>query len=500
MPRRRIAVLVTVLAALLLSGCSGDDEEEPLEALTPAERTVQTNPDRNADEVAERAGAIDPCALLRAVHPAGGVSRDAFPRADSPHSCWMTNSSVRADVFTPLSEFERFRYAREELAGVVSYRTGLQDGRCLIHLPISHDHAISFSGLASCATVTTYAEGAAEFLQSTPAKATRPPGINRISACGLLDHAGRVTGSQQLTTKYTVLDECGDEATGADFELEYEDDVVRDWQTTHTFGATTVRVQKTKERCYLKWTIGEADVTVREGHDLAGFITTVSCKKGLALAKALIPAAREVTSPDRDPVGLLYAWDEADTSAVGACSNIADQADLQCSPAEDADVPTNRRDLIMRAEADPDVLCAAATPLVQEHYGEALTPTTALAPSTPLLVAAKDPTEDATQCAFGTPSHALEISVAVFTGATSKGDADEEFDGRPARVSDDEVSRSYVVARDELGEPGFLLVEVRTLPSRWREIHDAYPSPEPVAARHLADADALVVDLAGALL
>lgn len=487
----RLLALV-VAASLLLSGCSGGDEEEPLEALPLVERSVQTNADRDADEVLEKAGAIDPCALLRAGHPAGGVSRDSVPRADSPHSCWMSDSSVKADVFTSVSEQERHRLDRQELAGVVSYRADLDDGGCLVHLPISHDHAISFSGGARCATVTKYAAAAAELLQAYAGRTSRPRGIQQVSACALLEAAGR-SGQPAMVTHYTLLDSCDDQASGDSFALKYRDTAVRDYQTTHAVAGTTVRANGSTSNCYLEWTVGKPDVTVIEGDQLVGFVTSASCRKGLRLARAMIPTITGATSSGGDPTDLLYAWDEADTSAVGTCADVVGGADLACAPAAAADVPDTPRDLIMKAEADPDVLCAAAAPTVRDHYGEAMAAVTRLAAPITFTSVNGDLREGATQCAFGSPAHTVEITVTVST-TTPRISNNDEIAGHPAAVDDYDTSRSYVVARDAMDEPGFLVADVRVWSPRGS-------GPRVTADRAPLEAgDDFVADLADALL
>ncbi|KQY56393.1 MULTISPECIES: hypothetical protein [unclassified Nocardioides] len=501
MPRRHISTLVAVLAVLLLSGCFGDDEEEALSALPRVERAAQTNPDRNAVEVAEKAAALDPCALLRAADPAGARTTGAVPQADKPHSCWMSDSSVKADVYTLLSETQRHRLARRDLAGTVSYRADLDSGQCLVHLPISHTRAISFSGLAPCATVTAYAEAAAGLLQGHPARATRPRGLQRAATCDLIERAGRTPVPYEGATNYTVLDRCQDKESGADLELRYRSTDVQDYQTTHEVAGTTVRANGDSTGCYLEWTLGEADVAVRDGDKLVAFVTAESCQRGLTFARALIPTATKVPSPDRDPVDLLHAWDEADTSAVGACVDIQDQAELECAPTEDADVPDNRRDLIMEAEADPNVLCAAATPVVREHFGDSFTGVTTVAPPNSLVLAADDARDGTTQCSFADPTHTLEISVVITTDSTVKFRDGDELGGHPAHVNRDEDARSYVVARDAMGEPGLLAVDLRVWPARGSGIYrTSSGAPAPADRKPLEAADAFVSDLARTLL
>lgn len=501
-PRVAVAAAAAVVLALLVTGCSDDDQEESLSALTPVDRSVQTSPDRDADEVREKAAAVDPCALLRSVHPSGDASPDTSLRADTPHSCRLSDDSVRVDVFTAVSENERHRLARLELAGAVSYRADLRRGRCLVHLPISHRRAISFSGPASCATVTAYAEGAAELLDARPRRASRSPGINRVPACDLVERAGRRPGAATTSTTYSVLDRCDVESSGASLELEYEDQDVHGWQTTRVVDGTTVRMQETTDRCYLAWPVGEPDVTVREGDRLTGFVTSTTCRKGIALAKELVPAARRAESSDRGAADLLYGWDQPDTAATGACADIADQASLECSPAGDAEVPDARVDLIEHAEADPDVLCAAAAPVVREHYGDTFTAATTLTPRGTLI--GTDAPDDTTRCAFGSPDHTFEVSIVLST-AHLRLTADDEVAGHPARVHPVEVrgstaTASYAVARDEPGQPGFLVVELTAWPERGTGIPQVSGRSIKPDLTRIEAADPFVADLADALL
>lgn len=491
------AALVSIL--LLLSGCSGDGgKEESLTALAPVDRTVQTNPNRNPEVVAEKAAAIDPCSLLQAADPADGVSARTVAQADGPHECSMTDNSVRVEVYTASSEHERHLMARERSSGAATYRTELDKGRCLVDLPISHDRSISFSGSAPCATVTTYAAAAAEVMQQEPRTVTRPQGLQRVSACDLVRQAKLKSAPPESASTSTLLDQCVVEGSGSTLKFIYRGAEARGYETAHQVAGTTVLTNPSENSCFLRWPLTEADVSVREGDVLNALVSASTCKQALGFANALVPAANRVPSPDREPVDLLYAWGEPDTSAVGACADIDDQAELECTPAEDADVPDDRRELIRKAEADPNVLCAAAAPVVRRHYDDSLAGTTTLVPHGSVGRVWVEHPESATRCAFGESNHELEISIMPSTG-TPRITGEEEVSGHPTHIAAGNGSRSYLVARDEMGEPGFLTVEVQVRSTRG----DLAPGSGRIAkldTEALKTSDDFVADLAETLL
>lgn len=498
MTRLRLPVVAALALTLLFSSCSADDEEEPLEARTPVARDVQTNPDRDPATVSERAAAVDPCALL-----AAESTTDAVPEGTGPHSCWLSDSSVRADVLTSIDDVERHRMARIEVGGAVAYRAMVGEGKCEIHLPVSHQRAISFSGLGTCASTTSYAGAAARLLQENPDAVTRPRGLARVSTCELAEGAGLATLPWTSSSNYSILDRCDIDGP-VDLQLEYDDTVVRDYQTARQVAGTTVRTQQTADSCYVHFPLAPADIAVRDGDMLSAWVTTSKCAKGLAVARKLIVAAQDARTPGRAPIDLLYAWDESDTAAVGACVDFSDRTDLDCSPAEDADVPDDHRELIMEAEADPDVLCAAATPVVREHYGETFAAVTALASPTTLGGTGADDRDGATQCAFATPDHTFEISIVVSTAASNV-DAEDDVAGHPAVIQPVEpasstATTSYVVARDEADQPGFLAVALQAWPARGTGIYRGSGETAKPDLSRISAADDFVADLTEALL
>lgn len=500
MSRRLLAVAAS--AALLLSACSGN-EEEPLTQLPKVERSAEANPDRDAHVVADKAAAVDPCALLRAADSAKSGAPRTSTSADRPHSCWTVGGSAKADVWSRVSEADRFSMARLELSSAVAYRERSEDGRCLIHLPVSHNYAISFSGTAKCAVVTAHAKAAARLLRDHPEQATRPVGLQRVSACQMIKRAGGTPQTYTGGSHYSRLDECLDESSATTLILEYDDGELYDYQTPHDVAGTEVRVQESRDgdRCFLHWTLGEADVSVSETNDKhAVWAIAKNCKKGLEFAEKVIRTASAVKSPRRDPVGLLYSTDEPDTSAVGACADVVEGTE-QCLAAEEAQVPDDPRERIMEAEADPNVLCAAATTAVREQFGDSLSAVTVPASSLALIGPEDGTGPGPTECVFGQPDHAVEISVRVSTG-TPGGTKDGSVGGRAARIDERGDSRLWVIARGSLQDPGFVAVEVRvrhprgTQPPRWT---GQFPEGSPVT-EPLEKSEALVEALADDIL
>lgn len=509
---RAAALLATVLVTGVLGACSSDDPEaRQLQRLPPVERDVETNPDRDAEAVLAAVTSVDPCLLLTDEAAVEVGDHPTTRRRQDPFSCRIgTVRTTVAEVVTGFGERARYHLGRHDAAGAVSYRGSTTRRDCAVHLPVSHDVALELrSWERPCADTITYAEAAAEVLQRRPGSVARgvdapPP----FSACELLSAVA--TEQSRLGSINGTLSGCSLSAGGSVTSTEAR--LILDHGTStaarpgaHQVGGTTVTTDEVEGQCWLRWDLpGARDAN---GRVPTARLVTDTCTEARDLLAKVEPAARR-PRPDAAPDGLLYPWSAAvdDVPSVGACVDVLDAVALECTPANPADVPADPEDLLEWAEADPDVLCTAAAPIVREHLGDELRAATSLAAPRSLRTPSSQvdaTTEPATQCVFGEPTHAVHVTVRASTSQPYLTEHSEHVDlaGHPAVVAEARDPEGVVpFVRHAIGlgldRPGGLRVEVQATPTReegnWQGIAvDTTPVDE---------AEALAADLARTLL
>ncbi len=493
---RRTALLLLAALALLISGCSGDDgdEQRELAALAPVARDVTTQPDRDQTETERKLAALDPCLLFdAAVARKVGDPMDSR-RYDSTHACRIgTSSTTTVKLAVALSDGARFYQGRHDAAGAVSYRTTSTKKYCTVSLPVTQSLAVEFNSWERrCTDTVAYAEAGARLLRTAPDRLLRPRDAGRFTACELLAPAvpERLQVDAGNWGQYS-LDECTAStdgsmtATKARLFLDISDAEPREQN-------------KIDGQCWTGFELPHARVPLDSALATNATLVTDTCAGTRRMIARVVAAARR-TPPQVDPTGLLYDWSDdttADLSSTGACADILDAAALECTPARPADVPADAADLLEQAEADPDVLCAAAAPLVRAWYGDTLAPATVLTATRAQQVEGAPLTE----CAFGEPTHSLHITVLASTQQQLLSE-DEEISGHPATTSTSgDVEGVSPMRRFSIGwrtgKPGVLSVTVLATPTRaegnWQGIEiDRTPVDE---------ADGFVADLVEQLL
>ncbi len=520
-------------ACSLLPGGSEGDAPEPLTPLAPVAREVPEAPaDRDDAEVQRALAVLDPCALLSPT-AARKVGDDPGARmAHGPHSC-VAGYGVRVTLHVGYDEWDRFDEERLALGGAVAYRNSPLLGNCKIYLPVSFTHAIEFGApdTSRCRKPRAYAAAAARRLLGDPESLLRPAGPNRLAPCDLFAEAvAPVPDDQQLVTGWRddqSLDECAlwdlpdAEETGglainpvaARVHLELNlapalDDWAGDGGYTRTFDTLAgerVQIQDEDGKgCWVHFDAWPADLPSSYGQTVQARVFGGRCERMQRVAAGLIRALRDGDAEPRpvDAEGLIYAADESDTPATGACQDVAGQADAECAPALDVGVPDDPRELLRRGEADPNVMCAAALGAVRERFGDDMRAATVLRSTATIL------DEDAPQvaeCVFVEPSHALRVGVTASTeslGSLYLDGAELRIGGHAARrgehggLSEPKDSEVIAVALDGADEPGHLKVTVSVSPDR----EHGFWQSAPVDRKPLKSVEPFVTDLVEGLL
>ncbi len=495
---RRLLALLSCLLLTALAACSGDEESpRELTAQTPVARDVPTNPDRDAATVEGNLTSVDPCRLFTAAAASEAGDRLATRRPNDAFSCRIgTFRTTVIQLGTEFDDLNRYYQGRHEAAGAVSYRSTTSQRDCAVSLPVSQELAIEVRSYdRACASTVGYAEAAARVLRERPASVERAEDdTNRFTACGLLAAAADSSESAVSPYGYSPSD-CAltsEDTNGVRLVLDRDGPTVDEADARDVDGVRAT-LDRVEEQCWLQWDL-PGSVAAVDGSVLTARLMTDTCDQARRLLPKVDAAARR-TPPAGSPEGLLHDWNDGatdDLATTGACVDIVNAAALQCAPAREAAVPDDPMDLIEQGEADPDVLCAAVTPIVRKHLGNQLTPATTLA------AAPRSQDEAvATECSFGEPTHAVHVSVQVSTSRPHLSEYGEydEVAGHPAELIESAGVKGTVPMKrfwiaHQVGQPGGLMVQVSVTPPRaegnWQGI-EVDPSPVDAANELAAD-------------
>ena len=505
------------VAAVLLGGmvaCSEQDVPDDAGQKESSERIDYTNvdvpEDRDSDAVQAALGSIDPCALI---DPSGvGVeyfSTGSKVRALSPHTCEVSKGEVRVRVKIGVAfSFEdRYNAGLESLGDARAYVVPGGDslGLCQVALPVDHTQAIMVSGSYAsadnrdaCDNAKDFARAAAKRLKEPDAVAQRQSPAKQ-TACDILRPAVELDDGSELRSgqdpEYGV-DECGvwekveegelqPAAPDIGLTVQYRDSIP-DYYTK----AGRVRGRQLHaSHCDMSWNERKAVGTGASGKAVFK-VTAPSCKK----AKSLVGDVADVidnggvSEPSEPQRPVLYAADEPDAPAAGACIDVMDADENECQPYAETEAPADGEETIEAATDDPNVNCAIATEAVEEHFGSHLRPVTAVHGIGQLDTPAR-------LCGFVEESHALQVWIGVSKDSMPES-ATSEIDGRPAHdeTTTSEGERTMSVALDDEGESGYLYAEVIVNPDR----EDGNFDESPVDKAPLDNLDEVVTDVVSA--
>jgi len=448
-----VRTLVGLLAALIaLTGCSGstDDSAPTPSTVTPLpapDRDTAPVPDRDVDAVSASLAMLDPCALLVA---AG--ARD--PQSHGINQCQAGPLEVQLN--RSLDASIRYRLLREEVAGHVVYLAPGAD--CHAWLPVTQARAIRIGGSASCDRVRRAAETLVDIVANRPRSVVRPPSRNRQPTCAPWRLAYPRAEISPVSND-VVGDQCHAELDGRSlgivefptWHVSQSDD-----QSFHLDGVE-IFANDVSTGCWYEWPAWASDLPTDDGEPiLAHLRREAPCSADDPVLARMVTAVRESRAVDAPVEGLLYPWGSDDTAATGACR---DTDAPECLPAATVEAPSDPADLIAMGEVRPDVLCAAAAPLVEEHFGPGFAAVTA----TDNLSGSDEGSHDR-RCLFVEERHGLEIEVRTDTEPLGAGDS--EVAGHPAITTVDsatsiQATRAWAVAWQDVDEPGSLHISVR---------------------------------------
>lgn len=492
------AVMAAVITISALSGCAAT---EPYKAPAVERQVAAGAEDRPADEVRAASASLAPCALLDP-DVASELGATAPPAAHL-FSCEIEDS-VMVTTSAPFGQNERFWQERIDFEGVVAYRAPAVLGSCDLALPTSFDTAIVFDqheygAPYDCTEVDAFAAAAVSTLKSDPESLQRPDGGDGIVACDVFEETiGEAPKGTSFRARSLVsgdgLEACGlwadpDESGFQAVEPQSslwlnlraplaEFSSQGGWQKLpKTQIAGHEVLQDAEDRsCDLFFDVRpSAEV---DGKVLAAVVSGPDCEAAAELMTRMLPALDAAKPATGDAGTLLFASDEPDSPAPGACVDALLQAERECTPFVKTEAPSAPADRLSRGIADPNVLCAAAADAVRARLGDDPAPVTVISDG-----------RGGTQiprgfpvCEFVSPSHAVVVRIAASLSPLEKvRDAvDDELAGHPASVRTDErahLGTSWIA----FGEPdraGHLIVEVQVAPDRKDGLFDTSPIDE----------------------
>lgn len=477
--------MLAVTAVLLGGGiaCSGDgsssnDSPEPRERIDYA--NVEIPEDRADDAVDSALGSIDPCALI---DPSGvGVKYLAGGdvEAGSPHKCRVSNGAVEVSVQigAAFSAEERYNAKPETLGGAKAYVVRTDNlGLCQVALPVDFTHSIMFVGSYSwadnrdaCDNAKAFAAAGAKRLDE-PDDVAHAKGPANQTACDILRPAVEVTEGTELRSGWdfgTGVDQCGlwEKVSDAGFQpsapevglsVEYRDSIPDYYKPAGTVGGRELRTFE----CKMSWNERGAH-SANGSANVVFSVSAPSCKKAKRAVGDIAEVIDEgrVRKPAEPQRQVLYAPDEPDVAAAGACVDVLDSVATDCRPYQETDAPADGAETIEAASADPNVNCAIAAEAVEVHFGANLRPVTAEHGIGSLDTPAR-------MCGFVEESHATQLWIGVSSEPMSES-TETEIAGHPAHdeTTASEGERTISVALDDEGESGYLYGEILVRPER----------------------------------
>ncbi|SHF90812.1 DUF3558 domain-containing protein [Streptoalloteichus hindustanus] len=450
--------------------------------------------DRPAEAVLSALRQLDACALIDPAAATGaGFPNNARAVPTAPHSCeYAADGGAKARVQVGRGFDHSGRYHAEpiNLNGVKAYLyrgEKRNETPCEISVPVSFTLSINLevrlgtgAGGDACAQVKALGAAATTKL-GNPDSVTADPAKRTLVNWDGCTLARIVTAQQPNLRRMSsrdALDECQlveDKKQGGDdtkVEIRYDTDPLQGNQTIRQVGGRNAAITELSGSCWVRWAHGPSG-SPEKLHPL----TVVTIKgstcdnttRTAAEAMRALAGAPPAAPPPQRP--LTYRPDEQDDAAAGACVDyISAGSATGCRPHTGARVPSDKKDLIAAANADPNVACSAADETVRQVFGSAMRPVTYGA-----------------HCFWGEPTHAITVRVTI-TGDWAPDQFGQDpklyanrqkktFGGAPG-VSWNAGKGAYEIYLSTTGDitkPGYLAGEVQVWPPRGAA--DATPDP-----------------------
>lgn len=500
---RRTGICVLVVLVLLITACSGSGDEASSDTKTTSTalskqiaeldalpkvplQGAEGTSDRDPSAVMGELWRLDPCRLLAPEQGKPGRLQD------EPHRCTLRigETSIELILGTPLSTIERKQVGATTIQGTKAYvQPGGGSGHegCLGWLPVSQSQTIRVEDVfAECWRVRDVLRRVVKRIDD-PSSRQSVQGLPAVRLCPLLEHGlgakmkGRKVEYGGLLGDYG-LDHCAARSTNdyytrsgdyfASLEFAgYDPTTVVDFGAVRGRAVVGGRSPLLGNECELYWKEATADLQ----------LTVKSCAQGRRMVKRMTSLLDR--SQGRSAVlrgSLLYEADEDDVRAQGACADYMpvwygrryeSAQSVPPAPAcysyDEPEVPDDPAEIVIAAEADPNVTCAIAADAVHEEFGNRLRPAT-LDPDKKAQPLPGQAVFRVRPCVFVDPQR--KVQVKVFVGSEPMPVAEElraqiEEDGPDVFLdTDDWGTRMHsefgelIGFGDDMDDPGYLAV------------------------------------------
>lgn len=468
---RHPLVCVLVTAALLVAACSGSgdstsDEKSldpdlsqriaELDELPTVPAEDRTRQDRDPAAASAALWRLDPCRLIAADQ---GKPGELEQRA--PHSCTLSigETDVRVLLGTTLTTSERKQIGATNVRGAKAYVQpgGPQLGGCTAWLPVSGDQTIRIEDdFAGCWRVRPVLRRVVERIDA-PSSRRIVPGMRAVETCHLLKHG---LGSAMKGRKV----EYGGEDRSHGFDHCVAIDADNDVAHTTIFSQFASLELETYQTQTLTFEEGASDTPTPDAYASSGWLanfgtirgravfgsrggagygctmrwaesTTIlhlkakTCAQGKRFVRRMTklldnPPQRSVT-PQKP---LLYDSDGDDIGAREGCDDYlplwfglkysaseTPHDGPACHPYTESDVPDDPAEIVIAAEADPNVTCDLAVDAVRDEFGDRFDPATldAYSPLTLNQGEMMPPPLRVRPCVFVAPRRQVQVQVFV---------------------------------------------------------------------------------------
>nr|WP_253668101.1 hypothetical protein [Streptoalloteichus tenebrarius] len=446
--------------------------------------------DRPAEAVLSALRQLDACAL---VDPSAAKSA-GFARSvpEGPHTCdYLGNGGDKAEVRIGhhFDHGSRYRSEPIELGGVRAYLfRGEQKEKapCELNIPVSFTLSIRLdvrrgesTSSDTCAQARALGGAAAARLATPDAlkvdPATRP--LSDWDGCTLARAATPQRPDLRVSTAIQdSVDECRLEEDKKDtkdtkqagtfvwFKIRYTSDPLQGNHVKRQIGGRTAAVMDFGDNCWVSWAHGPSGNSDKLASHAVVEVKTQGCDNVANIAaEAMRVLAGAPPSPAAPQRPLTFRPDEPDGDAPGACVDFTSAgSSMGCEPHVAARVPTNKKDLMVAADKNPNVTCSMADEIVRQVFGQEMRP----------IVYGG-------HCYWGEPTHAVAVRVTLTPRyapdqfgqdpSLYQNRQKKTFGGAPGvswTASKGTQYEIYLSTTGDITKPGYLAGEVQAWPAR----------------------------------
>ncbi|WP_158879814.1 DUF3558 family protein [Amycolatopsis anabasis] len=489
------AVAAALMVCLVCTGCASEIAGKALPEGAGGGQPEQRTPkpkDRDLQAVTVALRKLDACGVFDVELAKSRGATTATPLATGPHGCMLApkpdyspgDDGIEVQVGVSSDQSSRYRATPVTVGGAKAYESkdyGSSAKRCELVVPVSFTRGIefkyqSYDDVDTCPVVRQYAEAAVAKLRNpdtiTVDTAKRPFAawdgcvfLTQVLGADANNYTYQPSGTKDEFSGCETRRKEGTGRPSYDPKLEvFYDQVLEKPEGPRQIGGKTVEVKQVGS-CVLTWDQADSGTGNKWLATLKFKLTAADCEQGAKLAEQAMRLADQAppdanAQPQRP---LLFAPDENDTGAVGACADFgATGGQADCEPYHETKVPQGTEAIMSASDSDRNLWCAVYADAVKAHFGPELKALTW-----------------GEHCFFVEPTHTLSLRMNVDSEnvPADYGDRPDlyverqetQIAGKPAVTFYDKRKSTfdiYLSPWGDLGRRGNLHIGVEALPGR----------------------------------